>query len=63
MFYQQSELLEQVAQLAETEGVEVVIQDVVKGILDEEGYEEAWEKAKGYMVEGRARGKIVLDIK
>jgi NADPH:quinone reductase-like Zn-dependent oxidoreductase len=62
MFYQKSELLEQVSELAEKGDVQVVVQDVVKGILTEEGYKEGWEKVKGYMVEGRVRGKIVVDI-
>ena len=62
MLYQQSELLEQVATVANEKGVQVVVQDVVKGILDEEGQRDAWEKVKGYMVEGRVRGKIVVSI-
>ncbi|KAJ4309784.1 hypothetical protein N0V94_008762 [Neodidymelliopsis sp. IMI 364377] len=60
--YQKSELLEHVAKLADDKGVEVVVQDVVKGILSEEGHREAWEKTKEYMVEGRVRGKIVVSI-
>jgi uncharacterized 2Fe-2S/4Fe-4S cluster protein (DUF4445 family) len=40
----------------------VIVQDVVQGILSESGHQEAWEKVKGYMVEGRVRGKIVVDI-
>jgi NADPH:quinone reductase-like Zn-dependent oxidoreductase len=62
ILYQQSELLEQTRQLAERNEVKVVVQDVVKGILDEEHHMEAWEKVKGYMVEGRVRGKIVIDV-
>jgi NADPH:quinone reductase-like Zn-dependent oxidoreductase len=62
IFNQNSELLEQVRQLAEKDDVKVVVQDVIKGILDEERHEEAWEKVKAYMVEGRVRGKIVVDI-
>ena len=60
--YEKSELLEQVAQLAEAAEVSVEIQDVVRGVLDEEGHQNAWEKVKGYLVEGRIRGKIVVDI-
>ncbi|KAF1946400.1 NAD(P)-binding protein [Clathrospora elynae] len=62
ILYQKSELLEKVRELAEKGDVEVVVQDVVKGILDEEAYIEAWEKVEGYMIEGRVRGKIVVDI-
>ncbi len=62
ILYQKSELLERVAKLADEEGVQVVVQDVVGGILDEEGHKEAWEKVKEYMVGGRVRGKIVVDI-
>lgn len=62
ILYQKSELLEQVTQLAEKGDVEVVVQDVVKGILSEEGHKEAWEKIKEYMEGGRVRGKIVIDI-
>jgi hypothetical protein len=38
------------------------VQDVVEGILSEDEYQNAWEKIKGYMIEGRVRGKIVVDI-
>ncbi|KAF2849324.1 NAD(P)-binding protein [Plenodomus tracheiphilus IPT5] len=62
ILYQKSELLQQVTELAEKGNVKVVVQDVVKGILDENGHKEAWEKIKSYMVEGRVRGKIVVDI-
>jgi hypothetical protein len=62
ILYQKSELLEQVAVMADEDKFSVVVQDVVKGILSEEGHREAWEKIKGYMVEGRVRGKIVVDI-
>lgn len=48
--------------MADENKFKVIVQDVVKGILSEEGHEEAWEKVKGYMVEGRVRGKIVIDI-
>jgi NADPH:quinone reductase-like Zn-dependent oxidoreductase len=62
LLYQKSEYLEQVAELAEEGEVQVVVQDTVKGILDDEAYKEAWERVKGEMVGGRARGKIVVDI-
>lgn len=62
ILYQKSELLEQVRELAEKGDVKVVVQDVIKGILDEEHHKEAWEKVKDYMVEGRVRGKIVVEI-
>lgn len=62
ILYQRSELLEQVAKMADEGKFKVTIQDVVKGILDEQEHSSAWEKVKGYMVEGRVRGKIVLDI-
>ncbi|KAF2024682.1 GroES-like protein [Setomelanomma holmii] len=62
ILYQKSELLEQVATMADAGQLEVVVQDVVKGILSEHGHEDAWKKAKEYMVLGRVRGKIVFDI-
>lgn len=62
ILYQKSELLEQVRRLAEEGEVKVVVQDVVKGILDEETHKEAWENVKAYMEGGRVRGKIVIDV-
>jgi NADPH:quinone reductase-like Zn-dependent oxidoreductase len=62
ILYQKSELLEQVKELAEKGQVQVVVQDVVEGILDQEGYKDAWEKIRKYMVEGRVRGKIIVDV-
>lgn len=62
MLWDKSECLEQVAGLVERGEVRVVVQDVVKGILDEGTYEEAWERVKGEMVGGRVRGKIVVDV-
>ncbi|KAH7085539.1 hypothetical protein BKA63DRAFT_19788 [Paraphoma chrysanthemicola] len=62
ILYQKSELLEQVASMADAGHIEVVVQEVVKGILNKSEYEEAWRKIKEYMAEGRVRGKIVLDI-
>ncbi|KAF2007942.1 GroES-like protein [Amniculicola lignicola CBS 123094] len=60
--YTKTELLEKVLKLEETVGVKIVVQDIVKGILDEDEYEAAWEKIKGYMEGGRVRGKIVVAL-
>jgi hypothetical protein len=60
--YQQSDLLEQITAMADEGKFKVIVQDVVKGILSEEGHQEAWDKVKEYMVGGRVRGKIVVDI-
>jgi NADPH:quinone reductase-like Zn-dependent oxidoreductase len=62
ILYQKSELLEQVATMADEGKFKVVVQDVVQGILTEGRSGQAWEKIKAYMVEGRVRGKIVVDI-
>jgi hypothetical protein len=62
ILYEKSELLEQIATMADEDKFQVVVQDVVKGILSEREYQNAWEKIKGYMIEGRVRGKIVVDI-
>ncbi|KAF3053401.1 zinc ion binding [Didymella keratinophila] len=62
LLYQKSELLEQVAKLADDQGVQVEVQDAVKGILSETEHDGAWKKVKRYMVEGRVRGKIVALI-
>lgn len=62
ILYQQSELLEQVATMADEGKFKITVQDVVKGILSESGHQDAWEKIKEYMVGGRVRGKIVVDI-
>ncbi|USP73362.1 hypothetical protein yc1106_00636 [Curvularia clavata] len=62
MLYQKNGYLEQVAELAEQREVSVVVQDVVKGILDEKLYQGAWEKVKREMVGGRVRGKVVVEI-
>jgi hypothetical protein len=62
ILYQRSELLDHVSTMAVDGKFKVVVQDVVKGILSDENYQDAWEKVKGYMVEGRVRGKIVVDI-
>lgn len=62
LLYQKGELLEQVARLADDDGMHVVLQDIVKGILSASGHVDAWEKVKRYMVEGRVRGKVVVRI-
>lgn len=63
MLYEKSELLEQVTTMAdEGSNIKVIVQDVVKGILNERESQEAWDKIKEYMVGGRVRGKIVVDI-
>lgn len=62
LLYAKSELLEQVATMADEGKTKVVVQDVVKGILNDGESEAAWEKIKEYMVGGRVRGKIVVDI-
>jgi hypothetical protein len=62
LLYAKSELLEQVATMADDRKISVIVQDVVKGILKEGESEAAWEKIKEYMVGGRVRGKIVVDI-
>ncbi|KAF9701065.1 hypothetical protein EKO04_000630 [Ascochyta lentis] len=59
---QKSKFLEQVAGLADDKAVQVVVQDVVKGILGEDKHNESWERIKQYMVEGRVRGKVVVSI-
>ncbi|KAF2011785.1 NAD(P)-binding protein [Aaosphaeria arxii CBS 175.79] len=62
LLYEKSELLEKVVQLAEEKKVEVAVQEVIGGILDEESTEVAWKKSFGLMEEGRVRGKIVVTI-
>ncbi|KAG9199927.1 zinc ion binding [Epicoccum nigrum] len=62
LLYQKGGLLERVARLADEEGVRVEVQEVVKGVLSEEEYKEAWERVRELMVEGRVRGKIVVKI-
>jgi NADPH:quinone reductase-like Zn-dependent oxidoreductase len=62
LLHQKSELLEQVAKLVDGQGIQVVVQDTVKGILSEVEHVDAWEKVKRYMIEGRVRGKIVVSI-
>jgi hypothetical protein len=62
ILYQKSELLEQITAMADEGKFKVIVQDVVKGILSQNGHRQAWEKIKEYMVEGRVRGKIAVDI-
>lgn len=60
ILYQQSELLEKAVVLAEKGEVGVMVQGVIKGILDEGS--EAWKEAWAFMEKGRVRGKIVVGI-
>jgi D-arabinose 1-dehydrogenase-like Zn-dependent alcohol dehydrogenase len=60
LLYSKSELLEQVASLAEKGKVKVEVQEVIKGVLDEGS--QAWRKVFDHMEEGRVRGKIVVDM-
>lgn len=62
LLYSKGDLLDQVADLADQKGVQVVVQDVVKGILDETKYKDSWERVKNYMIGGRVRGKIVVEV-
>lgn len=62
VFAPKSELLEQVTHLADRGDIKVEVQDVVQGVLSEEGHQAAWEKVKEYMIEGRVRGKIVVGV-
>lgn len=59
-FQERSEWLEEVKALAEDGKVEVEVQEVVPGILDDGS--EAWRKVFDLMEEGRVRGKIVVNI-
>ena len=60
MFSTKSELLEQAAELADRGEVQVVVQEIIKGVLDEGNG--AWKQCFEHMEEGRVRGKIVVDI-
>ena len=60
LLYSKSELLEQVAGLAEKGEVEVEVQEVIKGVLDEGS--QTWRKVFDHMEGGRVRGKIVVAI-
>ncbi|KAF2500551.1 GroES-like protein [Lophium mytilinum] len=60
LLYAKSELLEQVAGLAERGEAEVVVQEVVKGVLEDGS--DAWKKIYDFMEGGRVRGKIVAAI-
>ena len=55
-----SETLQQVAQLAEMAKVEVMVQEVVPGILEEKS--ESWKYIWKLVEEGRVRGKVVAKI-
>ncbi|KAF2466739.1 reticulon-4-interacting protein 1, mitochondrial precursor [Lindgomyces ingoldianus] len=60
LLYSKSGLLEQIADLAGKGNVEVVVQEVVKGVLNEGSL--AWKKIFEFMEGGRVRGKIVINI-
>ena len=55
-----SEPLENVVALAEKNEVDIAVQEIIKGVLDEGS--EAWKSVWKLMEEGRVRGKIVVDI-
>lgn len=60
LLYSKSELLEQVAVLAEKGEVEVEVQEVIQGVLDEGS--SSWRRVFDHMEGGRVRGKIVVGI-
>jgi NADPH:quinone reductase-like Zn-dependent oxidoreductase len=60
LLYSKSELLEEVASLAEKGEVKVEVQEVIKGVLDEGS--QTWKKVFDHMEGGRVRGKIVVAI-
>lgn len=62
MFFEKSDLLEQVTELVEKGDVGVNVQATVKGVLCTKSHGEAWEVLKEYMIRGSVRGKIVVDI-
>ncbi|EPE24600.1 GroES-like protein [Glarea lozoyensis ATCC 20868] len=57
--YSKSDLLEQVARLADRGEVQAEVQEVIEGAFDER---EAWRKAVQMMEEKRVRGKVTLAI-
>jgi hypothetical protein len=58
--YQKSSYLEQIVGLAERGEVHVEVQEVVKGVMDEEV--QGWRKAIELIEGTRIRGKVVLEI-
>ncbi|OCL05163.1 NAD(P)-binding protein [Glonium stellatum] len=58
--YKKSELLQQVAALAERGEVEVIVQEVVEGVLDEGS--EKWKEVFDLIDSAKVRGKIVVKI-
>lgn len=60
LLYQQSELLEKAAEMAEKGGVNVVVQEAIKDVLKEGS--DAWKRVWELMEGGRVRGKIVVTI-
>jgi NADPH:quinone reductase-like Zn-dependent oxidoreductase len=57
--YAKSNLLEQVARLADRGEVHAEVQEVIEGAFDER---QAWRKAVQMMEEKRVRGKVILAI-
>lgn len=57
--YQKAVYLEKVVALAERGELQVEIQEVVKGAMDER---QGWKKAVELIEGGRIRGKVVLEI-
>lgn len=58
--YQKSSYLEQVVGLAERGEMHVEVQELVKGVFDEET--QGWRKAIQLIESKRIRGKVVLEI-
>lgn len=54
-----SDYLQQVVGIVERGEAKVIVQEVIKGALTNEGQ---WEKAVETLGSGRVRGKIVLEI-
>jgi hypothetical protein len=60
VFNPQSKLLDKLAELGENDSVEVVVQEVLKSILDQDS--DTWNRIRAHMEGGRVRGKIVVEI-
>lgn len=62
-FLTDSKYLQEVARLVERNEVRCEVQEVIKGVFDEDGEgREGWRRAVEAMEGGRTRGKIVLSI-
>ncbi|KAF2629897.1 hypothetical protein BU25DRAFT_484959, partial [Macroventuria anomochaeta] len=57
---QKTELLEQVAKLADEKGVQVVLQHVIKGTLDEEGHKKHGIRLTDTWWRGACAGRLLL---